>query len=67
MNMPYSFIWIKNITYESLNLRVNVFYAFSSVGDRIVSHIVNVVFAKEIDGYDPRARHQYLINPFAVL
>lgn len=32
-----------------------------------MSHVVNVVFAKEIDCYDPRARHQYFINPFAVL
>lgn len=66
--MPYidSIVFIVN-AYKSLHFGINVLLAFSSVGDGVMSNIVNVVLAKEVYSEHPWAWHNDFIDPFAVL
>ncbi len=60
-------IWESWKAYQALHFRVNILLTLSSIRNRIMCHIVDVVFPKEINGNNPGARHKDLIYPFAVL
>ena len=53
--------------YQTLHFRIDIFLAISGIGDGVVSNVVNIMFSKEIDSYDPRARHDDLVDPSTML
>ena len=55
------------LSYQSLDLSVDVFSAVCRVGDGVVGDIVDVVFSKELYSDDPWAGHEHLVDPLAVL